>query len=312
MNVISYIQDLLNRNKPKENKNAASGNYEDVFEKIDAIDKSYEPVKPTLPDGEKYARIDYVAPTDEEIESSAKSGLEDYRQNGEKSVENEIAALLNKYVADKNTNAESYQKTLKTLGEAYAAAIEEARYDALKRGLARSSVAANATAALVGEKAAKTAELTAGYETAQADVDAKISALNAKRQKAMDDFNIAYTARLTEEINKLKTEREKLKTEALKYNNSLIEKENKEKIDKAKTESDLYTESLAQRKAEEGLSEPSAAEKEKRYQQIYTVLRDKLLTMSAAEAKAEIAKNPIYSQYLSGPYFYKLFDEFGR
>mgnify|MGYP006978485220 CR=1 FL=1 len=311
MNVISYIQNLLNRNKPKQNEYAASGNYEDVFEKIDAIDNEYKRKKPTIPESGTYERMDYVAPTDEEIAASAEATLGDYKRSGEQSVENEIAALLEKYATDKNNNAKSYEKTLRSLSAAYEAAIEEARYDALKRGLARSSVAANTTAALAGEKAAKTAEAVADYESAQADVDAKISELGVKRQKAMDDFNIAYTAKLTEEINKLKSEREKLKAEALRYNNSLTEKENKEKIDKAKAESDLYTEELAQRAAEAKLPE-NAEEKDRKYQSIYTVLRDKLLTMTAAEAKIEIVKNPIYSQYLSGPYYYKLYDEFGR
>ncbi len=62
----------------------------------------------------------------------------------------------------------------------------------------------------------------------------------------------------------------------------------------------------------EKLAEGDTATKEKRYQQIYTVLRDKLLTMSPQEAKQEITNNPIYSSYLSKPYYYKLFDEFGR
>ena len=304
MNIISYVQDLLNRNKPKD-KYATSADYTDVIGKIDEIEKSLEPEKPSLGENKTYDRLTYDAPSDEQITETAKSGLEDYRKKGVESVENEIAALIEKYASDKAGNSGSYQKTLKSLSEAYEAAIEEARYDALKRGLARSSVAANTTAALVGERAAKTAEAAAEYEAAQADVD-------VKRQKAMDDFDIAYTAKLTEEINKLRSEREKLKTEALKYNNSLTEKENKEKIDKAKAESDLYTEQLAQKKAEEKLAEGDTATKEKRYQQIYTVLRDKLLTMSPQEAKQEITNNPIYSSYLSKSYYYKLFDEFGR
>lgn len=311
MNIISYVQDLLNRNKPKD-KYATSADYTDVIGKIDEIEKSLEPEKPSLGENKTYDRLEYDAPSDEQITETAKSGLEDYRKKGVESVENEIAALIEKYASDKAGNSKSYQKTLKSLSEAYEAAIEEARYDALKRGLARSSVAANTTAALVGERAAKTAEAAAEYKAAQADVDAKISELDVKRQKAMDDFDIAYTAKLTEEINKLRSEREKLKTEALKYNNSLTEKENKEKIDKAKAESDLYTEQLAQKKAEEKLAEGDTATKEKRYQQIYTVLRDKLLTMSPQEAKQEITNNPIYSSYLSKPYYYKLFDEFGR
>ena len=311
MSVISYIQNFMNKNKAQTDENKASGNYEDVFQKIDEIEKEYEPKKPTLPENEKYERIDYVAPSDSEIESNAKASLEGYYSDGTQSIENEIASLITKYTADKTSNKTAYDKTLKNLESAYASAIEEARYDALKRGLARSSVAANTTGALLEGKAKAETETTADYETKQADIDAKISELGVKKQKAMDEFNIAYTAKLTEEINELKAEREKLKTEAVKYNNSLAEKENKEKITKAKTESELYTEELNQRAAKEKLSDDTA-EKEQRYQRIYTVLRDKLLTMSAAEAKTEITKNPIYSQYLSSAYYYKLFDEFGR
>ena len=54
------------------------------------------------------------------------------------------------------------------------------------------------------------------------------------------------------------------------------------------------------------------AEQEARYQQIYGILRDKLLTMSAQEAQNEIRNNSIYRTYLSDAYFYKLYDEFGR
>lgn len=129
----------------------------------------------------------------------------------------------------------------------------------------------------------------------------------------MDDFNISYTAKLTEEINRLKAQRDELMSEALKYNNSLTEKENEEKLERQKAESELYTEALGQAKAERELQDNlSAAEQDKKYQEIYGVLRDKLLTMSAQEAQNEIKNNSIYRAYLSDAYFYKLYDEFGR
>ncbi len=94
---------------------------------------------------------------------------------------------------------------------------------------------------------------------------------------------------------------------------SSAEKENKYAIDKAKAESDLYTESLAQQKEENKLKENlDAPTQDKIYQQVYSLLRDKLLTMGAADAREEVVKNPIYRQYLSDAYYYKLYDEFGR
>ena len=129
----------------------------------------------------------------------------------------------------------------------------------------------------------------------------------------MDEFNISYTAKLTEEINKLKEQREELKNEAIKYNNTLAEKEENERIEREKAESDLYSEALSQAKAERDLTDnPGVAEQDSRYQQIYTLLRDKLLTMSAQEAQNEVRNNSIYRAYLSDAYFYKLYDEFAR
>ena len=256
-------------------------------------------------DGITYDRIEYDAPTDEEIEKNAQNSLKEYQQSGISSIENEIAALLEKYTSDKTVNTQAYENTLKSLNEAYESAIEAANNDAIKRGLARSSIALNTNAAINSEKAEKAAAASAEYNRLDADLTSKINGLEVERQKAMDEFNISYTAKLTEEINKLKEQREELKNEAIKYNNSLAEKEESERIEREKAESDLYSEALSQAKAERDL-------KEARYQQIYGILRDKLLTMSAQEAQNEIRNNSIYRTYLSDAYFYKLYDEFGR
>lgn len=62
MNIISYVQDLLNRNKPKD-KYATSADYTDVIGKIDEIEKSLEPEKPSLGENKTYDRLEYDAPS---------------------------------------------------------------------------------------------------------------------------------------------------------------------------------------------------------------------------------------------------------
>ena len=315
MDVISYIKGLLEKaaTKDNDNKNESSKDYNDVLDKIDELYSSAMDEKPSLGETVSYERMTYDAPTDEEISESAKSSLASYAESSKNSIDNEIATLISKYGSDKDANASAYANTLKSLNEAYEKAKEESNNDALRRGLARSSIAANTAAALSKSKAEASGNAAAAYEKANAEIDAQIAGLEVKRQKAMDEFNIAYTAKLTQEINRLKAEREEKKSEVIKYNNSLAEKENKYAIDKAKTESDLYTESLAQQKEANKLKEnPDAVTQDKIYQQVYTLLRDKLLTMSAAEAKEEVSKNTIYRQYLSNAYYYKLYDEFAR
>ncbi len=311
MDVVTYIKGLLDKATGK-NKNTEK-DYTDVLDKIDELYESTEPQKPRLDEASSYERMTYDAPTDEEIAASAESSLASYAAAGKSSIDNEIASLIEKYGSEKSANGAAYQNTLKSLNEAYERAVEEVNNDALRRGLARSSIATGNAAALSREKASASAVAAADYEKVNAEIDAEIAGLEAKRQKAMDEFNIAYTAKLTEEINRLKEEREKKKAEVIKYNNTLSEKENEYAIDRAKAESELYNEALAQKKTEKELREnPDAVTQDKIYQQVYALLRDKLLTLSAAEAKEEVTKNPIYHQYLSDAYYYKLYDEFTR
>lgn len=311
MNISTYIRGLVKKTSGEANDDT---DYADILDKINEINSANKlPEKPDLGDGITYDRIEYDAPSDEEIEKNAENSLKEYQQAGISSIENEIAALLEKYTSDKNVNNKAYESTLKSLNDAYESAIEAANNDAIKRGLARSSIALNKNAAINSEKAEKAAEASAEYNRLDADLTSKINGLEVERQKAMDEFNISYTAKLTEEINKLKEQREELKNEAIKYNNSLAEKEESERIEREKAESDLYSEALSQAKAERDLKDnPGVAEQEARYQQIYGILRDKLLTMSAQEAQNEIRNNSIYRTYLSDAYFYKLYDEFGR
>lgn len=311
MNIVNYVNGLI---KKASGKAEDGGDYADVLDKINEINSSGRlPEKPRVEAGASYERLEYDAPSDEEINNAAENSLSEYRRAGEASVENEIAALIEKYSSDKSANSEAYARTIKSLEDAYASAVEAAGNDALKRGLARSSIAANTVAALNSEKAGKAASAAESYYLAERDLEEKLAGLEVKRQKAMDDFNISYTAKLTEEINRLKAQRDELMSEALKYNNSLTEKENEEKLERQKAESELYTEALGQAKAERELQDNlSAAEQDKKYQEIYGVLRDKLLTMSAQEAQNEIKNNSIYRAYLSDAYFYKLYDEFGR
>lgn len=311
MNISTYIRGLVQKASGKADDNS---DYADILDKINEINATTQiPEKPDLGDGITYDRIEYDAPSDEEIEKRAQDSLKEYEHAGVSSIENEIAALLEKYTSDKNVNTAAYESTLKSLNDAYQSAIEAANNDALKRGLARSSIALNTTAAINSEKADKAAAAAAEYNRQDADLTSKINGLEVERQKAMDEFNISYTAKLTEEINKLKEQREELKNEAIKYNNTLAEKEENERIEREKAESDLYSEALSQAKAERDLTDnPGVAEQDSRYQQIYTLLRDKLLTMSAQEAQNEVRNNSIYRAYLSDAYFYKLYDEFAR
>ena len=206
MDVVSYVQGLI---KKMTKGSSEKADYTDVFDKIQEISaQNTLPTKPDLGEGESYERIEYNAPTDEEIEAQAKSSLAGYEIAEKNAIENEITSLFTKYGIDKQNNASSYENAVNSIVNAYKNAIENASNDALKRGLARSSIAVNTIGALESEQAKAKSDATLAYEKNNAEIDSKISELEVKKQKAMDDFNVAYTAKLTQQINELKEKRD--------------------------------------------------------------------------------------------------------
>lgn len=289
--------------------------YTKEMDRIREIEEEMSPVpsKPELPESKTYERWEYTPESDDELRARAESSLAEYRSKGVNSVEDEIRALADQYESERKTNARSYEDYIGALAGTYDDAVEAANNDALRRGLARSSIAASTTAALRGEQAAARAEAERAYLSRDAEIENELTGLEAKRQKALSDFDIAYTAKLTEQIGKLREEREQLKAEALKYNNSLAEKENAEQLKRAQVSSELYSDALDQKKKEQKLlGTLTDAQIDSKNERIYQILREKLLTMSAGDARNEVRTNRIFRDYLSDTYFYKLYDEFGR
>lgn len=311
MNVAEYLIGLIK----KASGTAKKSDDEALREKIKEItnEEAALPDRPEVDENTAYERMSYDAPGDAEIEKAAEDALAGYRAQGEKSVESEIEALYKQYETEKKNGEASYASVRDEIDKAYGNAVNAAHNDTLKRGLARSSIASLTNAALEGEKAESLTGAAKAHADEAARLDAEIAGLETKRQQAFDDFNIAYTVKLTGEIAALKKQRDEKAAEVLKYNNSLTEKEYKDKLNKAETESKLYSDALAQKKAENALINANAEKaKAEASWKVYELLRENLASLTAPDAYNEIRKNPLYRETLTDRYYYKLFDEFGR
>ena len=314
MNLGTYLQGVADSLSGK-----GATDYTETINKIleitgaTAVSGGRVPDKVSLGEGNKYERLNYDAPTDEEITATVLSSLEKYLHDGVSAIEKQSETKRASYNQDKVDAGKVRDESIPALGSAYEKAIKSASDDALKRGLARSSIAINTVGAIESDRAKAHTAINDEYARKISELDGKINALESERVKAINDFNIGYTVKLSEEIAKAKAERDEKQTEVVKYNNSLTQKENDEIIERAKAESDLYSESLDQKKAENALyNKPSNAQTEYENQQIYNVLREKLLSMDAITAQKEVKENPIFRNYLTSSYFYRLYDEFGR
>lgn len=314
MDIVNYIRTLADK---LGEQNKPSTDYSDTEKKIAEItgggSRGRVPAYPEPVERKTYERVEYTPATDEEISDVAKADLREYEKSGRDGIDNEIAAIVKSYSDKRSKAGESYEQTMKNIDSAYKRAVEAAEADAIKRGLARSSIAALTVSGIEGDRAEK--ETAASDERTRTEnaIDEAIGELEAKRQKALSDFNLTYLAKLTTQIEKKKEEREKAKLETAKYNNSLSKQENSDEMAARRLESELRDEALSQKKKEnELIDNPSEEQKAYESEQIYVILREKLLSMDKTTAKNEVRNNPIFSRYLNGTDYYKLYEEFGR
>lgn len=307
---VEYIKETLdsifNYKKNKKKKNDA---IEQINDFINGYAEDKLPSRPKLPDVPQYERMEYEAPADEEVEKRAQDELAEYKALGERGIDNEIGELKKKYAADSENERRAHAQARESLQKSYESAKQNTDYDMLKRGLSRSSIAANKKAALERDEAAAVESLNYAFGEKLGEINRNLNELSAKREKALDEFNLSYAAKLTERINELKEERREQTEKALKYNNSLAEKEYEAKADKIAKESDLYGKELSNaQKENEFKGNVSSAD----YLNVYNAIAAKLREINKNDAREIILNNPNVRESVGNTYYYKLYDEFCR
>lgn len=300
-----YLDDL-NESLDKEGANALTR--DQLAKELERIEKEYQAALEDassggteLPEVPKYDRLEYDAPTDEELAAQAESALSDYKNTGLGNIESETDAAKKAKEEEKRAAAAAAEKRAEAVGAGYDGAAVAFENDALKRGLARSSIAANKSAGLAAGKAEALAQAAADAEEAARGIESEIAALEAGRTKALDSFNIAYAAKLTEKIAALAEARDKKAAEVLKYNNSLLELERKAANERAELENKLNKDA-PKVDTSEALGTRNNAK--------YNAIRSYLSGLSKSDAAAALTNDANFRNALTDYYYYKLVNEF--
>lgn len=310
--LVDYLKEgydsVVNSSENEKKKKAALKELEDFLNSY-VVDNSL-PDKPILDDVPPLDKMEYTAPTDEEIKKNAADELAEYKQGGIGSIDSEMENLKKQYESGLAAADKNLEKNNSAVEEAYSTAKKSTDNDLLKRGIARSSIAANKSAELEGAQAKMKSDVYNKYTEEVSGIDNQISGLETKRAKALDDFNITYAAKLTKSINDLKSDRQSKLDEVLKYNNTITEKQNQAQIDKTMKESDLYSEALSQREKENAIK--GGGDSDAKQKQTYNKMAEALRGLNGIDARKMLAENNIFQTNLSSKYYYALLDEFAR
>ena len=275
---------------------------EEMKQALSEIDDRFVTSADDLPPPVEYDRIEYDAPTDEEIAEQAKESLEGYRTSSVAEIRDDAEERRKNAESEKLAAFEAARRAEKDAEEAYGTASRSLENDLIKRGLARSSVAAQESAAIEKDRAAAVTAARAAEDDELARIDSEINGLEADMNKALAAFDIAYAAELTERIAELTAEREEKRNEAIKYNNSLTEKERDDEFRLIEMTEDLV--------GKDG--EVPADRLADYYEAKYSVLREYLSGLSDEQARITVRNDPFVRESLSDYFYYMLYDEFGR
>lgn len=181
--------------------------------------------KVEIPTAPKFERMSDVEIDDKKIEEDSISSLEGYRNQSIENIEQEFVDKEKELNDNKQSLIDTHSNDRKNIKQAYDSVRENASNDALKRGLARSSIVINTLDAF------NDSELEA-YNTLDKELSNNINAINfelnalvSNKEDALNNFDIEYASKLNEKINETTERLRKAQEEVIKYNNEIAEKE---------------------------------------------------------------------------------------
>lgn len=203
---------------------------ENLYKKLEKIDEDYAKEDKRTYDGKvlpKYEKKTYDAPSDEEIADAAKqaekSVTAEKKRLAEKEADDKIAVVKDK-IADVNA---AVNESGKRINDAYAQAKTNAAAEAVKRGIARSSIVAEQLRSLDEGKIDRLEKVYGDGRRQTDELNDEIERLNKSMSDALKKYDVEEAIKINERIITLKNEREKTKNEIAAYNNALQDKRNK-------------------------------------------------------------------------------------
>lgn len=173
----------------------------------------------------EFSKMDSISKSNEEISAEAKNSLEEYRKSALEDIDSSINAKKSSLENSKSSLKSSKDDAISRVSAAYSKSRDLASNDALKRGLARSSIVVSVLDAFSKDELDTISRIEKDYADNLNAINFELNALGLQREQAIKDFDVAYAVKLNDKINSLANEYQKKEQEIIKYNNEIAEKE---------------------------------------------------------------------------------------
>ena len=274
-----------------------------IFEEFGEVDNKYNSLTNSS-QNLNLEKMEYVRPTSKDVQEKAENSLEAYK--------NTSINYINQNFDEKNKNIDKSIEKAKQSGEkekneivsAFSVAKQKAKDDAVKRGLARSSIIVNTLANydqnMLGSLNSQMQELNQTIS----NFENEKSLLEEQKQSALSSFNIEYAVKLQDKINEINNNILEKEQEVIEYNNKI--EETKAKWEKSQADS-IYdkTMDIAKLMAEHGISVFEVLKQNEKYE----LAKKHLSQMDKDVAIAELTNNSNYKSHIGQVLYNKLLQE---
>ncbi|MDR2634619.1 MAG: hypothetical protein LBC13_01415 [Clostridiales bacterium] len=291
-----------------------------VTKRLRELEKEYEDSLPEngksnltefFPESLGLAKLDENGKSDDEIEYTAKGEYELKKQSDMLTASNGYAGKIQKQEEKKAGLYDDYQRKAAEIENAFKEAAEKSKNRAMDRGIARSSILAAGTKELARERDAESSLNSAEYGLKSDSVSAEINRLEGALDTALQSLDLDYASKIAKRISALQKERETARNNAVKYNNTVGEKEN-DYLTKRAENMEGYLSELSENDLKEraALTEYESkygydAAKQQNYASRFAAARDFYLSLSDDIAADALAASPDMKHYL-GIYYQPL------
>ena len=201
-------------------------NSSDILNKLKEVNSLFSVNEvENMPNSPTFERLKDVEIDNEKIKSQAEEELKEYRNNSISGIEDKY----NKKGSELKSNIEDLKETATAtkseISNNFSNLREEASNDALKRGLARSSIVINTLDAFNNKEIETYNKIDKELSNNINAINFELNALTSNYEDALNNFDIDYASKLKEKIQSTTDKLKKQQEEVIKYNNEIAEKE---------------------------------------------------------------------------------------
>lgn len=283
---------MSNKNEEKERENDPIKHLEEIQKKYGNLD--YIDAPPTL--GLEKKTFNDMS-NDELLDYALKSVDKTQTDKNKQEISDLYGGKIDKKNDKKIELEETGKKSQSIINAAYDKSSKNLSNDALKRGLARSSIVINQLSGLEENRAKDLVEEMNTINTKMSNISEEIAELEKSRDSALEDLDISYAKSLEKSISEKRKELDKEKEEVFAFNN---------KVDQLEADYQIELEKQRKAKRKENMEYRAkygyTLDELKMQNEMYNYMMNYLGNMSKKDALAELLGKSEYERLLGDKY----------